>query len=89
MSFEIVGDASDGIRLALPQVPPAVSIEVDGGSVSVTVSIGVAIYPRDATDLISLQRLADQAAYLAKRMGKNRICYFDLDLEPTPKVFPE
>jgi predicted signal transduction protein with EAL and GGDEF domain len=37
----------------------------------------VALFPRDATDIVSLDRLADRAAYLAKRMGKNRVCLYE------------
>ena len=38
----------------------------------VTTSIGVAIYPHGANDSESLLKLADQAMYLAKRLGKSR-----------------
>jgi diguanylate cyclase len=46
----------------------------DGRAVRVTISIGVAIYPRDAEDLLSLYQLADRAAHQAKAMGRNRVC---------------
>jgi diguanylate cyclase (GGDEF)-like protein len=49
----------------------------DGRDVQATVSTGVALFPRDATDIVSLDRLADRAAYLAKRMGKNRVCLYE------------
>jgi diguanylate cyclase (GGDEF)-like protein len=39
----------------------------------VTVSIGVASYPQHAVDLEGLVREADEAMYLAKRSGKNRV----------------
>jgi diguanylate cyclase (GGDEF)-like protein len=45
----------------------------DGRDVRVTISIGIAVYPRDAQDLFSLHELADHAAHLAKRMGKNKV----------------
>ena len=38
-----------------------------------TVSIGVAGYPRSASDEDSLFRSADAALYAAKRSGKNRV----------------
>jgi diguanylate cyclase (GGDEF)-like protein len=44
--------------------------------VRVTLSIGVAIFPRDASDFASLKKQADRAAYLAKRLGKNRVCLY-------------
>lgn len=40
----------------------------------VTLSIGVATYPDHAEDEDELMRLADEAQYLAKRQGKNRVC---------------
>jgi diguanylate cyclase (GGDEF)-like protein len=39
----------------------------------VTASIGVATMPNSATDLASLISAADQALYVAKRAGKNRV----------------
>jgi len=40
---------------------------------AVTVSIGLAEYPRDATDAKSLIEAADMALYAAKRGGRNRL----------------
>jgi len=40
--------------------------------VSVTVSIGIAIYPDDATEAEVLTRLSDEALYAAKRSGRNQ-----------------
>lgn len=39
----------------------------------VTVSIGIAHYPEEASQLIELIAVADKAVYLAKRMGRNRV----------------
>jgi GGDEF domain-containing protein len=36
-------------------------------------SIGVAIFPVDHQDFLSLMDLADQAMYAAKRDGKNKV----------------
>lgn len=44
------------------------------GSIRATVSIGWALYPRDAEDAESLVQRADEALYRAKRTGKNRVC---------------
>jgi diguanylate cyclase (GGDEF)-like protein len=41
-----------------------------------TFSIGVAAYPDDALTAIELISAADQALYLAKREGKDRLCTF-------------
>jgi diguanylate cyclase (GGDEF)-like protein/PAS domain S-box-containing protein len=45
--------------------------------VQVSSSIGVAIYPRDGTEVELLLRHADQAMYQAKQAGKNRCCLFE------------
>jgi diguanylate cyclase (GGDEF)-like protein len=49
------------------------AISLPGGDVSVTTSIGVSGFPDHANALDRLERLADAALYLAKRLGRNRI----------------
>jgi diguanylate cyclase (GGDEF)-like protein len=51
-------------------------IKVDGKQAGVTISIGVAIYPDDAKGKEDLIGKADKALYLAKRIGRNRVCSF-------------
>ena len=41
------------------------------------ISIGVAMYPTDGTDVDTLYGRADKALYQAKHMGKNRACFAD------------
>ena len=50
--------------------------QVQNNHAHVTASIGVAMYPLDATDMEDLLRRADQAMFSAKRNGKNQFCYF-------------
>ena len=45
--------------------------------IRITVSIGVAIYPGDGTNLKKILESADKALYQAKRSGRNRVCKFD------------
>ena len=61
---------AERIRVA---VAAARVVTSDGGHVSGTVSIGVAGYPRSASDEDSLFRSADAALYDAKRHGKDRV----------------
>jgi len=49
----------------------------------VTISIGVAEYPTDASNMMSLVANADKALYAAKSMGKNRVIAYDLSLTET------
>lgn len=46
----------------------------DGNLLSVSVSIGVAVYPEDAQSIESLVKAADEAVYQAKNAGRNRVC---------------
>jgi diguanylate cyclase (GGDEF)-like protein/PAS domain S-box-containing protein len=45
--------------------------------VNVGVSIGVALFPKDADDVDTLLSRADQAMYKAKGSGRNRVCLFN------------
>ena len=49
------------------------AISLPGTDVSVTTSIGVSGFPDHADALDKLERLADAALYLAKRLGRNRV----------------
>jgi diguanylate cyclase (GGDEF)-like protein/PAS domain S-box-containing protein len=46
-------------------------LDLSVGDMRVTVSVGVAVYPDDATDADTLRRLSDEALYRAKRAGRN------------------
>ena len=54
----------------------------------ITISIGVAAFPDDATDPIELVELADSALYRAKRNGRNQICAHRPSLAATEKPLP-
>ncbi len=50
--------------------------QLGGNRVSLTASIGVALYPADTADIDSLIKYADQAMYAAKGQGRNCCTYF-------------
>ena len=52
-----------------------------GGTVSTTVSIGVAVYPEHGADMDELTRRADLALYAVKHRGRNGIRIYDSSLE--------
>lgn len=52
-----------------------------GGSGTVSASIGIAIYPDDATDVAGLVKRADQSMYAAKSAGRNRFSFFTQELQ--------
>jgi diguanylate cyclase (GGDEF)-like protein/PAS domain S-box-containing protein len=49
--------------------------------VYVSASIGITLYPNDATDIDVLMKNADQAMYVAKNKGRNRFSYFTPSLQ--------
>jgi len=49
---------------------------VDNVQVYITASLGITLYPTDASTVLELLKNADQAMYLAKNLGRNRFCYF-------------
>lgn len=72
------------LRLAatVPITVP-ISNQMDGAVgdliLQVSASIGVAFYPQDGVEADQLIRRADQAMYLAKQAGRNRIHLFDIE----------
>ena len=51
--------------------------ELDGGSVNITVSVGITIYPKDHGDPETLVKNADMAMYQAKSAGRNGYQFFN------------
>jgi diguanylate cyclase (GGDEF)-like protein len=51
--------------------------EVDGHTIYVGASVGIAIYPQDGTDGAELLKKADSAMYRAKENGRNRFAYYE------------
>lgn len=49
--------------------------------IHISASIGITLYPADATEIVNLMRNADQAMYAAKNEGRNRYSYFTLSLQ--------
>jgi len=45
--------------------------------VKISVSVGIALYPQDASSPVALLEAADHAMYIAKKSGSNRMCFFN------------
>lgn len=58
-------------------------IKVNGESLHIGASIGIAMYPEGGQSPTELIKNADTAMYAAKRQGKNRINFFSTDSEFT------
>lgn len=63
--------AAERIRQAIA----AAAIRVYDEDLKATVSIGVSTFPDNAENMQGLIDLADQALYLAKETGKNKVCF--------------
>jgi len=55
----------------------SVKVPVADTAVSVTISIGVAVFARHGRDLFELLAAADLALYRAKNTGRDRVCLYD------------
>ena len=53
------------------------AIQIEGKVLHITVSAGVAEYPKHGTDPYQVIKFADVALYKAKKTGKNRVVVFD------------
>jgi diguanylate cyclase (GGDEF)-like protein/PAS domain S-box-containing protein len=52
------------------------SFQLEAEKAFVSASIGITLYPSDATEIEELLKHADQAMYASKRQGRNRFSYF-------------
>src|SRR6266853_1453154 len=53
-------------------------VQLAANSLAVTPSVGIAVYPQDGTDAVTLLRHADLAMYVAKRRGPGTCAYYDV-----------
>ena len=79
----LIGEVSHNSELAqaLHRLKRAVSAPycIDGKRIEISCSIGVANYSDERADADTLLRQADQAMYMAKQSGRNRIHWFDAE----------
>ena len=73
----------DGVVLHAEQVRNAVNtvFVINGIEIITTVSIGVAIYPKDGECVESLLKNAEAAMYQAKKNGKNTVVYYTREFD--------
>ncbi len=69
------------IEVAITRIMTTLSAPylIEGKPLTLSGSIGVALYPLDDVDADTLQRHADQAMYMAKQAGRNRVHWFDAE----------
>ncbi|MFT5837934.1 MAG: diguanylate cyclase (GGDEF)-like protein [Flavobacteriales bacterium] len=56
-------------------------IEINGRNLQCGVSIGAALHPQNADSAEALTKYADIAMYRAKKEGRNRLCYFETEMQ--------
>ena len=61
-------------------------VRIEGQTLAISGSIGIAMYPADGKNAASLKRNADQAMYLAKSQGGSRICFWSSEPVRTGKA---
>lgn len=77
-----VGDLDTSLNLAHQiQQTLADSFEVDGHTLHMYSSIGIALYPSDGKDVSTLLKNADLAMYSAKSAGRNTSAFFDVSMQ--------
>lgn len=80
--LESITDADD-VPLIAGKIIAAVSeaIRIDDHAIGTTPSVGISVYPADATQPEELLRLADMAMYAAKKDGGGRFRFFTADMK--------
>jgi diguanylate cyclase (GGDEF)-like protein/PAS domain S-box-containing protein len=75
-------DADGAARVAAKVLEAAqVPFELEGRELTVTPSVGIAMYPGDGEDLDGLSRAADAAMYRAKEDGRNTFRFYTSALQ--------
>ncbi len=68
---EVIG-AVERIVAGMASTP----FDFEGHSITTTLSAGLADYPKDGDDVRTIMANADEAMYVSKRSGKNRLTIF-------------
>ncbi len=68
--WELAQEIAERLRRKVESTPFILS---DGTSIKITVSVGIAAYPDKISELETLKEKADEALYIAKRTGRNKV----------------
>ncbi len=75
---DAAGAARVADKLLLAALMP---MQIEAHELTVTPSIGIALYPKDGTDLDTLSKCADAAMYQAKADGRNSFRFFTPEIQ--------
>ncbi|MDE6833756.1 MAG: GGDEF domain-containing protein [Ruminococcus sp.] len=53
-----------------------IPVNVEGNNINVSASIGVAVFPRDASGAEEMLRCSEKAMFMSKNNGKNKVCFY-------------
>ena len=69
-----------GVELAAQTIIDALAMpfHIAQQLVQISVSIGITLYPQDASSPVALLAAADRAMYKAKESGSNQMCFYDI-----------
>ena len=76
-STEHARTAAERIRSAIDNT----SFDMKGNRISTTVSIGIASFPESVQEAMDVLDKADMALYKSKQGGRNKVTYYDRELE--------
>lgn len=57
------------------------TFDINGHELQISASIGIVVYPNDATEISDIIKLADDAMYKAKSHGRNNFQFFTVDMQ--------
>ncbi|MDO7597323.1 MAG: EAL domain-containing protein, partial [Pseudomonadota bacterium] len=57
------------------------TFDINGHELQISASIGIVIYPNDASEISDIIKLADDAMYKAKSHGRNNFQFFTVDMQ--------
>ena len=58
---------------------------IEGHTINISCSIGIAVFPDHGEDELTLMRPADDAMYGAKNQGRDKVMVFETQAIPTDK----
>ena len=54
---------------------------VEGRSIKLSVSIGIALYPQDGEDIVEVSKHSGHAMYRVEACGKDAVAFFDCEID--------
>ncbi|MEJ2406164.1 MAG: EAL domain-containing protein [Candidatus Thiodiazotropha sp.] len=74
---------ADGAAHVAEKIQNAINLpyDINGFEMTISISIGISIFPKDGDDFDRLAKNADIAMYRAKAIGRNNYCFYSEEME--------